>query len=109
MGHVILVGRGSAQITARMENVLHIRLVAPLDTRVQHIARFHDLSAEQALGYIHKTDRARRRYVQRYFDAAIDDPLNYDMILNTGRVSFQTAARLIAEAVFAMEKNHAAL
>lgn len=108
MGHVILVGRGATSITARMENVLRVRLVAPLETRAQHIANFRNLEPLQAVEFIQKTDRARRRYVQRYFDADIDDPLNYDIILNTGRVGFQRAAHLIAEAVSAIERNHAA-
>ena len=101
LGNVILVGRAANLITARMPNAVHVRLVAPLEARARHLSKVAELNHSDALDYIHKHDRARRRYVQRYFDAAIDDPLNYTMVLNTNRLSFQTAARLIAQAVSA--------
>jgi len=37
-------------------------------------------------------DRARRRYVRRYFNAKIDDPTLYYVTLNTGRFGFARAA-----------------
>ena len=35
LGHAILVGRGASVITARLPNVFHVRLVAPLATRIR--------------------------------------------------------------------------
>jgi len=99
LGNVILIGRGASFITSRMEHAVHIRFVAPLEVRVRHLMDITGMKREQALEYAHISDRARKRYVQRYFDAAIDDPLNYDLVLNTGRVSFQTAACLIVKTV----------
>ena len=99
LGNVILVGRAAHIITAAMENAVHVRLVAPEEKRARFLSRTGGMTTSEAHDYIRKTDRARRRYVYRFFDASVDDPLCYTMVLNTGRISFQTAAHLIAVAV----------
>jgi len=97
-GHAIIVGRGGNVITARLKNVLHVRLIAPIELRIQAIQKLHSLTEREAAVYIHKIDRARQRYLRRYFNWDIDDPLNYHLVLNTGLVSHRYAARVIAEA-----------
>jgi len=47
---------------------------------------------------IKETDHARRRYLRRYFDADPNDPLLYDLVLNTGRLGFVRTTELIAQA-----------
>lgn len=107
LGHAILIGRAANIIAAQVPTAVHVRLVAPLDARARYLSKVAGFSHAESLDYIHTHDRARRRYVQRYFDAAIDDPLNYTMVLNTGRLSFKAAAHLIAQAVAALPKEHA--
>jgi cytidylate kinase len=97
LGHTILVGRGANIITARLPNVLHVRLVAPFATRIRHSAEFYHLSEAEAAKFVREQDQARRRYVRRYFNAEIDDPTLYDVTLNTGRLGFARAAEAIAQ------------
>ena len=80
LGHAILVGRGANVITARLPNVFHVRLVAPLLTRNRHAAEFYHLSEAEAAKLVREQDHARRRYVRRYFNSEIDDrdPLRRD-------------------------------
>jgi cytidylate kinase len=44
-------------------------------------------------------DRGRERYLKKYFNADINDPLLYHMIINTGLVNYDDAAKLIGDAV----------
>ena len=37
--------------------------------------------------------------MKKYYGADIDDPLLYDLVINTDRVSYEEAGRLIAEAM----------
>ena len=99
LGHAILVGRGANLITARMRPALHVRLVAPLEQRLAHLEEFHHLTPSEAAVYAKKADQGRRRYVKRYFNASIDDPLHYTLTINTGRMDYRAAAHVIAEAV----------
>ena len=97
LGHVIVVGRGGNVITARLPNVFHVRLVAPLATRIRHSAEYYQLKEAEAASFVREKDRARRRYVKRYFNAKIEDPTLYDVTLNTGRLGFTRAADAIAQ------------
>jgi len=98
LGRTILVGRGAEVITSRLPFVFHVRLVAPLEKRIQHASQYYNLTEEDAAKMIKETDHARRRYLRRYFDAEPDDPLLYDLVLNTGRLGFVRTAELIAQA-----------
>jgi cytidylate kinase len=104
LGNVILVGRGSNIATARMSGGFHVRLVAPVERRIDHSAEFYKIDHDAAVQLVRKKDRGRRRYVKRYFNANIDDPLQYDVVINTGRMGFAAAADLIAEAVLQRAK-----
>lgn len=97
-GHAILVGRGANIITAHLPNVLQVRLVAPEKQRIRHCEKYYSLTEREATLFVHKTDRARRHYVKRYFNADVDDPLHYHLIVNTGLFSYEEAAQVIATA-----------
>ena len=98
LGRAILVGRGAEAITSRLPFVFHVRLIAPLGNRIQHASRYYNLTEEDAAKMIKEADHARRRYLRRYFDADVDDPLLYDIVLNTGRLGFVRTTEIIAQA-----------
>lgn len=97
-GRAILIGRGSNVATAALPHVLHVRLVAPLNQRVDQIAKRLQLTPREAGIFIRTTDRARARFVSRHFQTRIDDPLKYHLTINTGMLKPAQAARLIADA-----------
>lgn len=101
LGSVILIGRGGNVITAKLPNVFHVRLVAPLENRVEHAQEYYKMTKKAAREFCIKEDRGRSRYLKKYFDADVDDPLLQHLTINTGLVSYDEAARLIAEAVLA--------
>ena len=102
-GNVVIVGRGSNIITSRLRHVLHVRMVAPLEKRIAHIAECRHLNHEEAVAFVHKTDKARRRYVSRYLNGDISDPLAYHLTINTGLSTHDSVARLIVHAVKNLE------
>ena len=99
LGNVILIGRGSNLVTARLANVLHIRLVAPLDERIARIQEMRKLTRKAAAGVVHTEDRGRARYVKKYFKADIEDPLFYHLVINTGLVPVEETVDIIVEAL----------
>jgi len=102
LGNVILIGRGSTVITAGLPNVLHVRLVAPLEQRIKHACEIYpeyNHTLASARRFCLKEDRGRQRYLKKYFNKDIEDPLLYHLVINTGRVDYDAAAKLIAEAV----------
>ena len=99
MGNVILVGRGSTVITQHLPRAFHVRVIGSVERRVDRIRKLLSLSRKEAAAHIEREDRARRRYMQKYFKRDPDDPLLYDVVLNTDRVPIPEGARMVGDAV----------
>ncbi|HXT13262.1 MAG TPA: cytidylate kinase-like family protein [Candidatus Angelobacter sp.] len=97
-GSVILIGRGANLVTRKLPHTFHVRLVAPLEKRIAHTREIHGLERKAALEKIQREDRGRQRYVQKYFSQDLEDPLLYDLVLNTETVPYHEAAALIGNA-----------
>ena len=99
LGRCIIVGRGAEIITARLPAGIHIRFVAPESVRLAHLEKHFGLDEKAAAKYLHDHDEGRRRYVKTNFEKNIEDPLLYHAILNTGLLTFEQSADLIASLV----------
>ncbi len=99
LGNVIIIGRGASVITRRLDNVLHVRLVGSLERRVAYLERVNQLTRKEALALAQAEDLGRRRYLKKYFDKNIDDPLLYHLVINTDLLSYEEAAHLIVDAL----------
>jgi cytidylate kinase len=99
VGHVIFVGRAAHLVTRDVPGGLHVRLVAPLDTRIARVGRLLGCDADRAAAHVAEHDEARRRYVRKGFSREIDDPREYDLVINTDRVAPPAAARLVLAAL----------
>jgi cytidylate kinase len=73
--------------------------MAALDDRVQHMEHFEGIPRKAALTRIHREDLGRKRYLRKYFEKDIDDPLLYHLVINTSLVPLDAAAELIAHAL----------
>jgi cytidylate kinase len=104
-GQVILVGRGANFATAGLPGGVHVRLVAPPDYRARYYAQRFGVSETEARLHNAKCDAARRRYVAAHFNAAVDNPSAYHLVINTAQVPLGEAARLVAAHV----QTHAAV
>lgn len=109
MGHAVIVGRCGNLLTAHLPHVVHFRLVGTPAIRAAHLAASRQLPFEEARRMMESEDRARARYLHAHFDRSVEDPLLYDLILNTDRIDDATAARLLGERVLAARHNHAPL
>lgn len=101
LGNVILIGRAANVITRKLAHVFHVRLVGSVEQRVKYMQELERLDHKAALAIVDREDLGRRRYLKKYFDEDIADPLLYHLVINTDLVPHEEAARLIAEAVTA--------
>ena len=99
LGNAILIGRAGNIVTAKLPNVLHVRLVASLEDRIARICRDYGNTPAGARKFCLEEDQARARYVKTYFKADIADPLLYHLVLNTSRMDYDHVAQLIGEAM----------
>jgi hypothetical protein len=101
-GHCIIVGRGSAQVLPP-ETTLRVRVVAPPAFRIAAIEKEFGISHSEAERWVERTDLERARFVKYHFSKDVSNPLNYDLMLNSGRYSIEECAALIVEATRLME------
>ncbi len=97
IGNVIIVGRGSNIITKHLSNVFHVRLIAPMETKINYVMDFYRKTKKESIDFIMKEDAARRNYVKQHFNTDVSDLKMYHLVLNTGMVSYEKAARIIGE------------
>ena len=99
LGHGIFIGHAANIITRDVPNVFHVRLIAPLELRVAQIMARNQLGRKAAVEFIRKSDLGRQRFLKDHYHADIDDPLQYDLVLNCARMPQREVAHLIGEAV----------
>jgi cytidylate kinase len=99
LGNAILIGRGGSIVTAKLPGVLHVRLVAALEDRLERICRNDHKTPVEARRFCLAEEHARARYLKTYFNADINDPIQYHLIINTNRVGYENAAGLIRDAL----------
>ena len=99
VGNVILIGRGGNVITARLPNMFHVRLVAPLEERIEYSSKSYGMTKAGARKFCLREDLGRERYLKKYFNANINDASLYHMVINTGLVGYDNAAKLIGDAM----------
>jgi cytidylate kinase len=98
-GKTIIVGRGSNVITSKLPNCFHIRLVAPIDTRIKHVQNVFKYSKTEAMDYIKKEDENRKKYLKSHFYKEPEDPSLYHLIINTGKLNYDETAEMISDIV----------
>jgi cytidylate kinase len=97
-GNVIIVGRGASFIL-RPQDIFRVRVVAPLEMRVQNVARAFNVSYDDAKRRVLKTESDRRAFVRKYFHDDVAAPVNYDLVLNTEKLSLEQAVAAIRSAL----------
>ena len=97
-GESVLVGRGAGFLLPA-DSTVHVRVVAPLPDRVAYLSQRLRLTAEEAAREARQRDARRAAYLGALTDDGIGDPTGYDLLVNTGRLSVEAAAELVAGAV----------
>src|SRR6266699_756560 len=95
-GHVVIVGRGAQAHLAQRRDVLHVRIVAPLETRIAYVMSREGLDYAAAQARILQKDQERARYLQTFYHRQPGDPHLYDLVLNTGILDLESAVDVIS-------------
>ncbi len=101
-GDVVIVGRAGQSILQKHAGVLHVRVVAPFETRVQRVVTAHGISEQAARAQVRDSDRYRADYLRRFYDTEWDDPTLYHLVINTGHMNLDTAAAVVCAAIHSM-------
>lgn len=92
---LIVVGHGGNCLFRDRPEVLRVRVTAPATVRIRRVARRTGASESQAAADVRRRDADRQHYLQRYYQANVNDPWEYDLQINTESVSLEAAASLV--------------
>jgi cytidylate kinase len=102
---LVIRGRGSQFILKDYPGALHVLVVAPLEVRIKRVMQRFKMDEETAKKEIARYDSSHHEFIKRYFNADLADPLNYDLVINTGHLSYEDSTSIIVDAVPLKERN----
>lgn len=116
-GNMIIVGRGGQVLLKDVSGVLHVRIEAPLEERIQRVKsqlkrEKNDFQADievrrAAQDLLEHRDAASADYIRRFYNADWTDQMLYHIVINTGKLSFEQATEVIVEMTRAMRAEPA--
>jgi cytidylate kinase len=83
-GKVIVIGRGGNFLLKDIPFVLRLRVVAPLDVRIQRIADRESIDRDSAIWLLERTDRERAGFLYFAYGKNGKDPRDYDFVFDSG-------------------------
>ncbi len=96
-GDAIFFGRGSQLLLHSFDCAFHVLVTGSMEKRIKRVMDEKQVSREVAERMIHRSDHDKRGFIRFAFD---EDWLNlhlYDLILNTDKLSVDSAAKMIAD------------
>jgi cytidylate kinase len=98
-GRLIYYGRAGQELFPGIQHVLKVLIVAPMEYRIQEVKARKSLEGENARHFLRELDRVRSRRLRALFNTDWQDPVGYDLVINSSRINTDSAAHLIAETV----------
>jgi len=96
-GEFVYYGRAGQQLLPNIRHVLKVLVIAPVDHRVSLVRAQKGMDVESARQFLHELDRVRSRRFRALFNEDWQDPLAYDLMVNSSRLSADGAAALIVD------------
>ncbi len=106
VGNVIIIGRGANIITSHLRNTFNIRLIAPKNIRIRNLEKQLNVSRKEAAEILEREDKARKEYIETYFRKDIDDPLLYDVVLNTAKLDVDLLVKMLRDMIVERFPKH---
>jgi cytidylate kinase len=96
-GNALIVGRAGNHLLREQTGAFHVRIVAPLETRLRRVMEHRWVLEGPARQLITQSDERRHDFVRGAFGADWADPKEYHLTVNTGRLG-PMAVELVAAA-----------
>jgi cytidylate kinase/CBS domain-containing protein len=95
--NVVYHGIACQVLLGELQNVLKLRLIAPMGSRVRLAMNAHNVSEAQATTIIQKSDARRATWMRRMYDVDVSDDSLYDLVVNLGQMNIESATDFIGD------------
>jgi hypothetical protein len=94
-GNVVLVAHAASYACADRPDVLRVSVTAPMPTRVSRVVAARGISEKDAAKALRQSDTGRASYLKKIHGVSSESPSDYDLVINTERVTPSAAVELI--------------
>ncbi len=94
-GNVVIVAHASSHALASRPEVLRVLITASPDVRAGRVAAERELDEKDAAKAIESSDGARADYLKRFYGVKSERPDDYDVVVNTDKLSASEAVSLV--------------
>jgi cytidylate kinase len=100
----VIMGRGGNFLLKGIPYVLRVRVIAPIEKRVEKVMEKEGVNSENAKWLIEKADHEIANAIYLIYGRDWDNPAEYEMVFNTGIQSTDEIIATIKNALFEKEK-----
>lgn len=102
----VIMGRAADYILRNLPNVIRVNIHADFEVSVKTVADRDGTSMDEAREKIKKIDAARAVFYEKHTGGAWNDPLNFDITLNSSRIGVENCAELIVKYAEIWNRHH---
>lgn len=93
----VIVGHGSQLLLKDFGCALHVRIITPAEKRIQYFIEEKSLEEKLARELVRSKDDEFKNFFRYAFNMDINDPLLYDLVINTEKIGIETAISQITQ------------
>ena len=101
----VFVGRCADYILNGRKKLIKVFIYADMDSRIKRVSEHHGISEQDARVMIYKTDKKRANYYNYYTSLKWGKSDNYNLMLDTGKIGVEGAAKIIGEYIKLLQKE----
>ncbi|MBI5507609.1 MAG: cytidylate kinase-like family protein [Deltaproteobacteria bacterium] len=96
-GSCVFVGRGAGFIVSP-GRALRVRFDAPVAVRIARVQHAEKIGADAARRLVERGDAERQAFIRHFFARDVNDPLGYDLTINTATMDVEDAVATVLTA-----------
>jgi cytidylate kinase len=97
-GGAVIVAHAASFAVGSDMRTLRLLVTAPAETRAQRLSAAGGVTVDEAAKDVRHSDSNRTDYLKRFYGVT-EEPIHYDLVINTDTVSYERAVELVAQAV----------
>ena len=103
--NVVLMGRGGNWMLEDVPYALRVRVMAPMDKRVENVIRKQAIDTETAREMLQEADEERSAYLKAIYHKDWTKAKYYDIVFDTGNLSEEEVVKMIIDELGAKDKK----
>jgi len=96
-GDAVFFGRGSQLLLRSFDCALHVLVTGSMEKRMERIVEQNKVGKELAERMIERSDHDKKSFLRFAFDEDWLNPQLYDLVLNTDKLSVDSAVRMVID------------